>query len=341
MIRRSKAVAVGQLWMILLALLMAVGCRTIGNKTDQDDYESQLKAIRDTHYVLRLETNRKGDYMFVTCQPDYRLMKSGCVNAFTDQNKKGIIFNKEILDHYRNGIKIVGSKEQKKLTSHLFMIGAGGKAKATVMGIGAVGGALLTLKIGSVVVPVAILLGFGSVTAVGFYSVEQWKKEVAKESEGKDVDIKGLQRQIEETAMKASAFIANQASNAGKAAVDSSGTIFTESIKGLHTTLTEDKAKFSMVFWGQAERTLGDDFHQIISGNVENKPVSARIPDLLPLLSSLITDLDWVEEDQIQHMCLPTTKTTRTGFQSVQSVCIPMTTAWKTGGPFRYVKPTN
>ena len=327
--------------MILVVLLMAVGCRTIGDKTNQDELsESQLKAIRDSHYVLRLETNRKGDYMFVTCQPDYRLMKSGCVNAFTDGNKKGIVFQKALLDHYRNGIKIVGSKEEKKLTSHLFMIGTSGKAKATVMGVGAVGGALLTLKIGSVVVPVALLLGIGSVTAVGYYSVEQWKKEIAKESGGAEVDIDGLQKEIEETARKASSFIGKQAGNAGKALVDSSGTVFTESVKSLHTTLTEEKAQFSMVFWGQAERTLGDDFHQIISGDAEDKPVAARIPDLLPLLASLITDLDWVENDQIQHMCLPTIKATRTGFQSVQSVCVPMTTAWKTGGPFRYVKPT-
>ena len=94
----------------------------------------------------------------------------------------------------------------------------------------------------------------------------------------------------------------------------------------------------SVMIWGREAETLRREWSHVVgpSGTLP-KPVSVRIPDVLPHLAQMIEELDWNFQGALTHHCLPR------GLDSERKTipaCKPLSENWHSGGMFRYIKPT-
>lgn len=314
-----------------LGLLLTSGCgvNEVGEVQRQAEQSSELQTLRDAHYALRLTTTAKGNYKFVVCHLAGDQTPVGCVNAFLNHQKRGVTMPKQVIDSYRKAVKAHDSKEHKEVSRKLFFVNTSGLGKASIMAGGALGGGLLLVKVGTALVPVLFISGFVGV-AFGGYHLAEFLTQPDKDKPETDT----LSRAIGEASEE---LISEGSKQIQQGARDAAGLI-SEGVKSLDHLLGQ-KAVFHLMFWGEKERSLASGWHKLISDtNQWPMYVWARVPDMLPLLAQIITDLGWAGKGVIREFCLP--ERVSVDAKAVP-ICLPMSASWNTGGALRYVRPTN
>ena len=106
--------------MIMVVTVMVVGCRSSGafRTPFQDVSSSELRAIRDAHYVLELVAIDGEHYQFVTCHRDDSQQAHnqavGCANAFLTSGGHGLIIPRAAME--KNPKPEPVTSKNKKLT---------------------------------------------------------------------------------------------------------------------------------------------------------------------------------------------------------------------------------
>ena len=316
--------------LLSLGLFVVAGCGVShdDNIEKQAEQGSELKALRDAHYALLLTNTTKGNYKFVVCHLAGDNTAVGCVNAFLNHQQRGVTIPKQVIDSYRTAVKAHDSKEYREVSRKLFFVNASGFGKASAIAGGSLGGGLLLVKVGTALVPVLVVAGLGLGTVAGFRLAE-FLTQPEQDKQETDTLSGAIGAASEELAREG-------AKQIQEGAKEAAGLIY-DGVKSLNNLLGQ-KAVFHLMFWGEKERSLANGWHKLISDSQQwPMYVWGKVPDMLPLLAQVITDLGWAGEGVIREFCLPE----KSGVDKALPVCLPTSASWNTGGALRYVRPTD
>ena len=317
---------------VFLGMMVFSGCRST---TPAKISDAELKAIRDSHYILEMVPAGSDYYQFVTCHQDVNKQPlaagAGCSNAFMDSSNKPILISKAVVQSTKSAMEDPESKVGEEARGKLIFAGAVGSIQGIMAGGVTLGAAYAVKKVvGStvsnfgrwVVVPGVVVVGL-STAALVFLNKDQ----------------KGLLG-IYQSRMKG---VGQEIARKGASVAADTAAVATRGILETLAEKEEDAGKttdFQVVVWGASSRTLKNSWEDIVSTDAPiAKSVGARIPDVLPVLASLLESIGWVEEGKIHAHCLPRHVLDHT--QGALPHCLSLTESWSTGGPFRYVKPTH
>ena len=319
-------------WLVIVLSVLVVGC---SGAVDVKPTDSQLQAIRDSHYILELIPAGSDHYQFVTCHQDVNKQPlaagAGCSSAFVDSNGEPILIPRAVVQGTKSAMEDPQSEAGDAVKDKLLFAGVVGSLQGFLAGGVGLGVAYAAKKVvGStinnfgrwVLVPTVAVIGL-STAALVFLNDEQ----------------KGLLGMYQSRVQGYS----RDTLRGGAIAVGDATAVVTRGILEALAENEEDTDKstdFQLVVWGASSRTLQSSWSDIVSTDAPiAKSVGARIPDVLPVLASFLESIDWVGEKKIYAHCLPRHVVDQK--QGAAPHCLDLTDSWSTGGPFRYLKPTH
>ena len=334
--------------MLMLAVVILSGCKVLGkagSPSFNDVSSSELKAIRDSFYVLDLVPTQHNPnlHQFVTCHlgENNHPVMGGCVSAFVDEAGGAVTISREVLDSIRNsrGNADDNNELADELNSVLRGTSIVGHLSGASVGVGMVAGAVVLGKgiafLGAAASKIMVTVTVIGVAGGGVYYFlnSDHSKFLNFHRERIKTDLANLGRTAVDLSVDTAGKVANEvAVNVAQGLIDD------------HNTKDGDaenhKSEVKIVLWGSAARSVASEWDHIIDNNTSftAHPVSAKIPDMLPVIAGVLESSGLVNQGAIAYHCLPRHKSTRT--TSVPA-CMTMKQQWSTGGLFKYMKPTS
>lgn len=332
-----------KIYMALVVLTVLAGCRTfeMGPPKFDEVSAADLNSIRDAFYVLKVVPSHSdaSQYRFVTCHLDqhHHEVIGSCVNAFMTSMGEEITFSKSTLDALSAAYLDPDKTSENALGKSLRSTSILGHIAGATVGTVAVGGVVVAAKglalagaaLGSIMMGVTVVaLGSGGMLYfvnsdhskfLGFHrerlaaSMQQMSKDVGTFTAEKTAEVaNNIAIQLSKQVLAANEIAAAAEANS--------------------------KPEFKVVVWGSAARTVAKEWEHISNSSaIVPHPVSAKIPDILPLLAGIIEESGLVAKGQITHHCLPR----QAQRYNIVPACILVKDTWHTGGFAKYIKPTD
>lgn len=332
----------------LIVLMVLAGCRTFEMGPPKFDEVSgaELSSIRDSFYVLKMVPSHDdpSQYRFVTCHLDkhHHEVVGSCVNAFMTSMGEEITFSKATMDALsaayldpnkssENKTPANALEQSLKATSILGHV-AGATTGALAVGgvvIAAKGLALAGAALGTIMMGVTVV-GLGSGGVLYFVNSDH-SRFLGYHRERLASSMQKMSKDVGTFTAEKTAEVANNLAIQLSKQVLAANEIDT-------AVEANSKPEFKVVVWGSAARTVAKEWEHISSSSaIVPHPVSAKIPDILPLLAGTIEEAGLVVKGQITHHCLPR-KAQR---YNIVPACILIKDNWHTGGFAKYIKPTH
>ena len=334
--------------MLMLAVVLLGGCKMLGKAGSQpfnDVSSSELKAIRDSFYVLDLVPTPQNPnlYQFVTCHlgENNQPVMGGCVSAFVDEAGGAVTISREVLDSIRNsgGNADEDNELAAELNSALRGTSIVGHLSGASAAAGVVAGAVVLGKgiafMGAVASKIMVTVTVIGVAGGGVYYFlnSDHSKFLNFHRERIKADLVNLGKNTVDLSADTVGKVANEV------AVDVAQGLI-DAHNGKDGDAGNHKSEVKIVLWGSAARSVASEWEHIIDNDTAftAHPVSAKIPDMLPVIAGVLEASGLVNQGAIAYHCLPRHKSTRT--TSVPA-CMTMKQQWSAGGLFKYMKPTS